>query len=167
MERGAKFSPDRIYRYRLWRFWDRRKGLVLFIGLNPSTADENINDPTIRRCIGFAMDWGYGGMLMGNIFAFRNTYPETLKRCDIDPIGIENTTELYSMNSEANLTVLCWGNGGSYKGRGTVVSCEMFPNSWSFGYTKQGQPKHPLYLAKDTTLVPKYDWMVRPDLAMK
>ncbi len=155
MERGAKFSLDRIYRYRLWRFWDKRKGLVLFIGLNPSTAGENVNDPTIRRCIGFAMDWGYGGMLMGNIFAYRNTYPETLKTCDVDPIGIENDTELYTMNSEAKRTVLCWGNGGIYKGRGNVVSCKMFPNALNFGFTKQGQPKHPLYLAKNTILMGK------------
>ena len=98
MERGAKFSLDRVYRYRLWRFWDKRKGIVLFIGLNPSTADEKVNDPTIRRCIGYAMDWGYGGMLMGNIFAYRNTYPETLKICGVDPIGIENDTELRAMN---------------------------------------------------------------------
>ena len=154
MEKGAKFSPDRVYRYRLWRFWDRRKGLVLFIGLNPSTADEKVNDPTIRRCIRFSMDWGYGGMLMGNIFAYRNTYPETLKICNVDPIGAENDAELYDMNAEAKLTVLCWGNGGVYKGRGWEVE-QMFPNAWSFGHSKQAQPLHPLYIAKNTMLVHK------------
>lgn len=152
MEKGAKFSPDRVYRYRLWRLWDIRKGSVLFIGLNPSTADENVNDPTIRRCIGFAMDWGYGGLLMGNIFAFRNTYPETLKTCEVDPIGSENDTELRAMNSLAKLTVLAWGNWGAYKGRGSEVEL-MFPDSYSLGYSKQGQPKHPLYLAKTTLLL--------------
>lgn len=153
MEKGAKFSPDRVYRYRLWRFWDKRKGLVLFIGLNPSTADENVDDPTIRRCIGFAMDWGYGGLLFGNIFAYRNTYPEQLKTCDVDPVGVENDEELYAMNSEAKITILAWGNGGLYKGRGNIVSYEMFPNAYSLGYTKQGQPKHPLYLPKDALLL--------------
>lgn len=152
MERGAKFSPDKVYRYRLWRYWDRRKELVLFIGLNPSTADENIDDPTIRRCIGFAMDWGFGGMLMGNLFAFRNTYPETLKICTVDPIGIDNDMELHGMNLEAKLTVLCWGNGGLYKGRGREVEL-MFPSAYNLGYSKQGQPKHPLYLPKNTLLL--------------
>ncbi|KKN50921.1 hypothetical protein LCGC14_0627860 [marine sediment metagenome] len=152
MQRGAKFSPDRIYRYRLWRIWDNRKGIVLFIGLNPSTADENINDPTIRRCIGFAMGWGYSGMFMGNIFAFRNTYPEILKICNVDPLGAENDKELRAMNSEALQTVLCWGNDGLYKGRGDIV-VNMFPDAYSFGYTKQGQPKHPLYLPKNAILV--------------
>jgi len=155
MENGARFSSDRIYRYRLWRIWDRRKGLVLFIGLNPSTADENVNDPTIRRCIGFAMNWSYGGMLMGNIFAYRNTYPETLKICKIDPVGEDNDGELHAMNTEAKSTVLCWGNGGVYRGRGNKVSCEMFPGARSFGYTKQGQPLHPLYLPKDKLLEPE------------
>ena len=154
-ETGAKFSPDRVYRYRLWRIWDRQKGIVLFIGLNPSTADENVNDPTIRRCIRFAIDWGYGGMLMGNIFAYRNTYPETLKICNVDPIGIENDIELHAMNKETNQTVLCWGNGGIYKGRGLEVE-KMFPDALTFGYTKQAQPFHPLYLAKDTVLMPSH-----------
>lgn len=166
MNKGAKFSLDRVYRYRLWRIWDERKEVVLFIGLNPSTADENIDDPTITRCIGFARDWGYGGMFMGNLFAFRNTYPETLKICVVNPVGTENDTELRAMNSETKLTVLCWGNGGVYKDRGQEVE-QMFPDVWSFGYTKQGQPRHPLYLAKDTVLVPKHNWMVRPDLTLK
>lgn len=152
IQKGAKFSDDKIYRYRLWRFWDKRKGLVLFIGLNPSTADENVDDPTIRRCIGFASDWGYGGLLMGNIFAFRNTYPETLKLCTVDPIGVENDAELRAMNAEAKLTVLAWGNWGTYKDRGHEVE-RMFPNAWNLGYSKQGQPRHPLYLPKNAMLL--------------
>lgn len=152
MEKGAKFSSDRVYRYRLWRIWDRMKGLVLFIGLNPSTADENIDDPTIRRCIGFVTNWGYGGLLMGNIFAFRNTYPETLKICTIDPIGSKNNTELCAMNSEAQLTVIAWGNWGVYRGRGKEVE-QMFPDAYTLGCSKKGQPKHPLYLAGNTKLV--------------
>lgn len=152
METGAIFSPDRIYRYRLWRFWDKRHGIVLFVGLNPSTADENFNDPTVRRCIGFARDWGYGGMYMGNIFAFRNTYPETLKICGVDPIGQENDAHLLAMAKEAKLTILACGNGGLYQGRGYVVE-QMFPNAWSFGYTRQGMPKHPLYVPSDVILV--------------
>ena len=65
----AEFSPDRVYRYALYRTWGRDKRRVLFVGLNPSTADESVDDPTIRRCKGFAADWGYGGLIMANLFA--------------------------------------------------------------------------------------------------
>lgn len=149
---GAKLSPDRLYRYRLWRIWDKSKPLILFIGLNPSTADEWVNDPTIRRCIGFAHDWGYGGMLFGNLFAYRNTYPEQLKICTVDPIGSDNDIELKAMNAEASKTILCWGNDGTYMGRGAIVM-KMFPDAYCFGFTKQGQPKHPLYLPKTVSIM--------------
>ena len=69
----ATFSDDRVHRYALWRIWDESLPKVLFIGLNPSTATETKNDPTIRRCMGYAKDWGYGGYIMGNIFAFRSS----------------------------------------------------------------------------------------------
>ena len=71
----ALFSEDRIYRYALWRTWDESLPKALFIGLNPSTADEIQDDPTIRRCIRYSMDWGYGGYIMGNIFGYRSTDP--------------------------------------------------------------------------------------------
>jgi hypothetical protein len=152
MEKGALFSSDRIYRFRLWRVWDKRKGLALFIGLNPSTADENADDPTIRRCIGFASTWGYGGMFMGNIFAYRSTYPVDLKNPNIDPINPENDAELCIMNAESKLTVLCWGNHGRFNNRGDAVLL-MFPDARHFGLTKEMQPKHPLYLPKNATLL--------------
>lgn len=76
MQRGAEFSPCRRYRYVLWRTWDPAAGSVNFIGLNPSTADEQVDDPTIRCCIGFARDWGYGGLVMTNLFAI----PATTRR---------------------------------------------------------------------------------------
>lgn len=72
---SARFSPDRVYRYDLVRDWDTRQQVVAFIGLNPSTADESEDDPTIRRCIRYARDWGYGGIVMLNAFAFRATDP--------------------------------------------------------------------------------------------
>ena len=71
MKSHATFSSCKKYRYSLFRIWDEDKPLVLFIGLNPSTADEKEDDPTIRRCINFAKQWGYGGLIMGNLFAFR------------------------------------------------------------------------------------------------
>ncbi len=77
---GANFSRCRRYRYTLWRIWDPKQQPVMMIGLNPSTADAQSNDPTIRRCIGFARDWDAGGLIMTNLFAFRATYPTDLKR---------------------------------------------------------------------------------------
>ena len=73
MKRSAKISSCGLYRYDLWRVWDSQKENVCFIGLNPSTADENKDDPTIRRCMAFAMAWGYGSLCMLNLFAFRAT----------------------------------------------------------------------------------------------
>ena len=80
----ATFSECRKYRYTLWRRWDGlfASGYAMFIGLNPSTADETNDDPTIRRCIGYARDWGYGGLCMTNLFAFRATLPKNMKAVD-------------------------------------------------------------------------------------
>lgn len=75
MKTGANLSECRRYRFSLWRIWDEALPYALFIGLNPSTADETANDPTITRCINFAKDWGYGGIYMANLFAYRATDP--------------------------------------------------------------------------------------------
>jgi hypothetical protein len=88
-ESGAEFSECQQYRYTLWRTWDSQADRVMFIGLNPSTADETEDDPTIRRCIRFAKDWGYGGILMMNAYAYRSTAPRGLKQVT-DPIGPRN-----------------------------------------------------------------------------
>ena len=100
MKKGAHFSTCRRYRYRLWRIWDENKPFVLFICLNPSTADENEDDPTIRRCVRFARDWDYGGMVMVNLFAFRATDPSELYNAD-EQIGQNNSKEIleYSVKS--------------------------------------------------------------------
>ena len=90
INRQTIFSPCRRYRYTLWRAWDMfNPGYVMFIGLNPSTADEVQDDPTIRRCIGYAKEWGYGAFCMTNIFAFRATDPRVMK-AQADPVGPEN-----------------------------------------------------------------------------
>lgn len=95
------FSEDRAFRYTLWREWDvdsltgcaddlpHGHQFAQFIGLNPSTADETRDDPTIRRCIGFAKLWGYGALCMTNLFAFRATKPRDMRQA-ADPIGPEN-----------------------------------------------------------------------------
>ncbi len=88
MQTGAELSPCKAYRYALWRRWSDAPP-VLFVMLNPSTADESQDDPTIRRCISFAKQWGHGGIIVGNLFAFRSPYPNDLQTA-ADPIGPEN-----------------------------------------------------------------------------
>tara|TARA_B000000557_G_C20755605_1_gene435065 strand:+ start:45 stop:524 length:480 start_codon:yes stop_codon:yes gene_type:complete len=141
----ALFSKDRVYRYALWRIWDIKKPKVLFIGLNPSTADEIKNDPTIRRCIRFSMDWGYGGYIMGNIFAYRSTDPKNLLKID-DPIGADNDYWLKKLYDEASLTIGAWGNHGRILNRGEKVN-NMLKSFHCLKITKLGYPSHPLYLS--------------------
>ena len=101
---GAVFSDCRKFRYALWRMWDGDKPLVMIIGLNPSTADEKVNDPTISRCISFARSWGYGGVCVTNLFGFRATSPTHLK-AHHDPIGKENDAWVHEMAKEATIKV--------------------------------------------------------------
>lgn len=106
MEKKAIISKDKIYRYKLSRTWDSTKPTILFIGLNPSIADENVDDPTITRCINFAKDWGYGTLLMANLFAFRSTYPKDIYLID-DPIGKDNDHYLLECVTQSDLIVAC------------------------------------------------------------
>jgi len=154
MMKGAIFSTGRKYRYSLYRIWDRDLPCVMFIGLNPSTADETNDDPTITRCIGYAHDWGYGGLYMCNIFAFRTTFPSVLHR-EIDPIGDGNNHWLDSYAKASGLVVAAWGNHGELRCRGKEVA-KLIPNLYCLGINKTGQPKHPLYLPKDAQLI-KYE----------
>ena len=148
----AFFSKDRQYRYALWRTWDNELPKVLFIGLNPSTATETKNDPTIRRCMGYAKDWGYGGYIMGNIFAFRSTNPTNLKKIN-DPIGPENDYWLKKLHEEANLTIAAWGTHGEFMNRGQAVF-DLIPDIQCLRITKHGYPSHPLYLPKNLKPIP-------------
>ena len=143
----ALFSKDRIYRYALWRTWNRKLPKVLFIGLNPSTADEINNDPTIRRCINYAIDWGFGGYIMGNIFAFRSTDPQIIKNVQ-EPIGDQNDKWLIKLHKEASLTIAAWGNHGQFMDRGKEVT-KLIKNLKCLRVTKLGYPSHPLYLPKN------------------
>ncbi len=150
MEKGAELSPCKTYRYALWRKWSDTPP-VLFIMLNPSTADESQDDPTIRRCIAFAERWGHGGIIVGNLFALRSPYPNDLQTAT-DPIGPENNQWLSHLASQSNKVIGAWGNHGSLLNRGEEVAT-LFPNMFCFGQTKHGQPRHPLYVAADTPLV--------------
>ncbi len=141
----ATFSPDRVHRYALWRTWDESKGIVMFIGLNPSTADEVKNDPTVTRCINYAKRWGYGGMIMSNIFAYRATDPKVMKAAK-DPVGSENDKWLLKLANESIVIMAVWGNHGEFMKRGKAVM-DLFKDVelHCLVMNKTGHPKHPLY----------------------
>lgn len=150
---AAILSEDRTYRYTLYREWNPKKAMVMIIGLNPSTADEHSDDPTIRRCIQFAKDWGFGRLMMVNLFAIRGTDPKILKEVP-DPIGPENDLYLQKMAHESQLIIGAWGTLGTYLNRNTAVK-KLLPTIKCLGVTQNHQPKHPLYLPKETTWI---DW---------
>ncbi len=154
----AIFSPDRVYRYMLHRKVDKSKrGICLFIMLNPSTADENQDDPTIRRCKRFAKDWDYEEVQVANIFAYRATDPNDLKN-PIDPVGPHNDHWIeVSANraiSSHGIVVCAWGNHGAFQSRGLAVRMLLRKagvDIHHIGLNQTGEPKHPLYVAANTT----------------
>lgn len=166
MRRETIFSPDRQYRYTLWRKWNtagfglctkdalgNKDQFVQFIGLNPSTADEREDDPTIRRCIGFAESWGFGALCMTNLFAFRSTDPAGLRRT-IDPVGPENLQWVARIAEEAPLIICCWGLEGSFRRADRKTLAFLMVNGCArklhyLEKTANGFPSHPLYLRKD------------------
>ncbi len=151
IKRNAELSVCGKYRYRLSRIWDDKKPLVLFIMLNPSTADAEQDDPTIRRCIAFAKNWGYGGFMTGNLFAFRSASPEKLYRKK-DPAGELNDRSLLEMAAQCERVVFAWGEHGSLHQAHQRVRA-LFPDAWCLGKNKSGQPKHPLYIRADAELI--------------
>jgi hypothetical protein len=125
---------------------------MMFIGLNPSTADETLDDPTIRRCVGFAKQYGYGGIFMLNLFAFRSPYPRAVKT-EAKPIGPDNDNLLRAYDAVAATVVACWGYQPWAVGRAMSVR-RMLGDLWCFGRTRTGQPRHPLYLPAGAELEP-------------
>lgn len=155
--KGAVFGPDlqsgekRKYRYKLWRTWDAAKPAVAFIMLNPSTADETADDPTIRRCIGYARKWGYGTLLVGNLFGVRT--PDPAKIGDyFDPVGPENDEYLTEIASDAEKVVAAWGTNGSFFDRDKEVIDLLDAELHALDTTKDGHPCHPLYQPADLDL---------------
>jgi len=144
LDYGAKFSKCRKYRYTLWRMWDLGKPKVMFIGLNPSTADEINNDPTVTRCINYSKSWGYGGMYMMNIFSFRTTYPSELIKCK-NPIGIDNDQWIKRISKEVDKCIGAWGNYGNLFNRSEDI-LKIVPNLYCLKINGTGEPAHPLYL---------------------
>jgi len=140
---GADFSDDRKYRYKLWRIWDQSKDKVMFIGLNPSTANEKDPDATVKRCINFAKSWGFGGMYMMNLFAYVSTDPKKLVTSGEDLSN--NNRMLIETAIDAELIVFCWGCFKQAKERAKDI-IELFPKGHIIRRTKSGNPEHPLYL---------------------
>jgi hypothetical protein len=152
MERKTVLSSCRCYRYSLWREWDAGNSqYALFIGLNPSTADEINDDPTIRRCIDFAKRWGYGALCMANLFAYRATDPKIMKAHD-SPVGADNDRWLTILAAEAAVVVAAWGVHGLFAQRDRAVRRLLDGRLSYLALTKDGHPRHPLYLKQ--TLVP-------------
>jgi hypothetical protein len=125
---------------------------VVFIALNPSTADHQQDDPTIRRCVGFAKHWGYQSMVIVNLFAYRATQPADLKAAS-NPIGPRNDYWLRTMVASADLTIACWGNHGSFLARDKTV-LKRFPGLHCIVQNKSLHPAHPLYLKASLTPIP-------------
>lgn len=157
MERRTIFSPCRKYRYALWRQWGDLLspggvGYVQFIGLNPSTADEVLNDPTIEACIEFSKRWGYSAFCMTNVFAWRDTDPKKMKLVD-EPIGEENDYWLQTIAADAGIIIAAWGNHGTHRDRNKQV-VKLIPNLQCLFVNQSGQPKHPLYILRTTKPFP-------------
>jgi hypothetical protein len=147
MKTSAILSPCKRYRYQLRRTWDEFKPAVLFIGLNPSTADATFDDNTSRVCIAYATRWNYGTLLLGNLFAFRSRNPAAL-RVVADAVGPDNDAHLISLQAEAAMVICAWGDGGGLFDRDIAV-LKLLRNPYCFGKLKSGRPGHPLYKRKD------------------
>ena len=140
----AVISPCQRYRYSLTRQWNADLPNLMFIGLNPSTADATNDDPTLRRCIGFAKSWGFGGVIMANLFAYRATKPTDMKAAS-DPIGADNDQWLQTLADQSQLIVAAWGNHGSFLARSTTVR-QLISDLHYLSLNASGEPKHPLYI---------------------
>lgn len=148
---GAIFSPCRKYRYLLWRDLGKGEGTLAFLCLNPSTADELTNDPTVERCITRATTMGFRRFEMLNLFAWRSTDPKGLIVCPQDPIGPENDTAIMDSARQARMLVCAWGTASPLipKRAGVIVAAlnDAGVKLHALKIGKTGQPHHPLYRA--------------------
>lgn len=166
--RGAEISADGRYRYALWRRWDKTRPRLVFIMLNPSTADAEHDDATIRVCMGRARRMGFGGIRVLNLFALRATDPAELDRAD-DPVGPEADGWLekgLGLQSFGEMTIAAWGDGGLRRGLYRprwrealgIICGDMGHPLHCLALTRAGQPRHPLRVAYAVEPVP---WMDR------
>lgn len=157
MTRLAKISPCLRYRYALGRMWDPTRPInLVWCMLNPSTADGTKDDPTIRQCIGFARDWGYGGFIVVNLFAYRSPDPKDLLRVE-DPVGPDNNIVWQECMTHHHSIVAAWGSnvqrlGSLANDRIALLRDLAGKRLWTFGMTANGNPLHPLYLSRSRPL---------------
>lgn len=147
---GAIFSEDRRYRYALWRVWDREKPAVIFIGFNPSTADEIHDDPTVSKLAFDAKYLKYGGLYIGNLYALVSPQPIDILFSPGNAVGKENDRYLEELKHVAGIVVVGWGNVGGHNmvtrvRCGNILDLLGYP-IYCFAITKRGQPAHPLYM---------------------
>jgi hypothetical protein len=150
---GAQFSRCRRWRYLLWRRWDATRPVANFLMLNPSTADELKLDPSCTRARNYAERWGYGGLIVTNIFAWRATDPKVMRSVK-DPIGRGNDAAILRAAREAKLVVCAWGTHGEHLQRGAHVQHMLAMHGvqlHSLKTTAGGHPCHPLYLPQTLT----------------
>ncbi|WP_343302864.1 DUF1643 domain-containing protein [Chitinophaga niabensis] len=163
MKKGATISECGIFRYSLWRLWDE-KPIVLFIMLNPSTADGDFDDPTIRRLIGFCQRWGTGGFYVGNLYPYRTSSPAILNEWwgsfdnwhEMIDANKENQCLVKEMAIKASYCVIAWGANGMSKGLRTSEEYRYVTGElqlFCLGVTKAGFPRHPLYVPYDSPLI--------------
>lgn len=145
MDRSAEFSPCRMWRYSLYRCWDWQgpEGTLAFCCLNPSGADERLDDNTVTRCIRYAKRWGFGGFCMYNVFGFRATDPKVMQAA-ADPVGPGNDEALAGIRKRAGCVVAGWGNHCPPEREKAV--CGLIGGSiFCLNQTQKGRPIHPLY----------------------
>jgi len=153
---GAVFTGDRVHRFILWRLWDASRGIIAFVGLNPSIADAERADPTVRRCIRYALDGGFGGMIMLNFYSLVSTDPTALKKRAFQGLAIDhplNVQVIRSWSRFAALTVCSWG-ANIPKAASEEMIRENITRPHYLKLTKNGIPSHPLYLKADLRPVP-------------
>ena len=149
MYRSAIISPDGVYRYQLNRIWDTKLQAVAWICLNPSTADAEFDDPTVRKILGFSRLLGYGHFTLFNLFALRATNPRELLKHS-DPVGPDNTINiietlcLQAVSSEP--PIIAWGAIHKRFHQRAWDVCKALGKVRCLGYTKEGHPRHPLML---------------------
>lgn len=145
------------YRYLLWRTWNERRPHLLWILLNPSTADGETDDQTLRRCIAFSQAWQYGGLEIVNLFAFRTSRPQDVRKI-ADPVGPDNDHYIAAAAARAVDIVVAWREGGAYQQRDRAVLALLAqcatPHLFCLGTVQSGRPRHPLRIAGCTARLP-------------
>jgi hypothetical protein len=149
---GALYSRCERYRYGLWRRWATGPE-VLYVMLNPSTATELANDPTIERCQRRAVALGFGAMRIANLFGWRATDPRDLRRAS-DPVGAENDAVLRDWAGMADMVLAAWGVHGAHLDRAQGVAAWLAGDVRHLGLTRDGHPRHPLYVSYAVTPQP-------------